>query len=192
MKRHFQVGHGRYGAQWFCSVIDNSSGGLMSHEDLEARERFLFTLEWLLAVTKRHSGGMQFGLAHINFETPKILGETYGAQIAAQKLDEVSHSLRKVFRKTDLVARNGTDFWILVPFTPAEEKLVDKIKYIIETASQSGLQIVERDISIFLLPNDAAELDANSSALEFLAYLKNNHIALASNELLLPAKEQPG
>lgn len=161
----------------------------MSHEDLEARERFLFTLEWLLAVTKRHSGGMQFGLAHINFETPKILGETYGAQIAAQKLDEISHSLRKVFRKTDLVARNGTDFWILVPFTPAEEKLVDKIKYIIETASQSGLQIVERDISIFLLPNDAAELDANSSALEFLAYLKKNHIALASNELSLPAKE---
>lgn len=161
----------------------------MSHEDMDAREKFLFTLEWLLAVTKRHSSGMQFGLAHINYETPKILGETYGAQKAAQKLDEVSHSLRKAFRKTDLVARDGADFWILVPFTPAEEKLVDKIKYIIETASQGGLQIVERDISIFLLPNDAANLDANSSALEFLSYLKKNHIALASQELSLPAIE---
>lgn len=161
----------------------------MSHEDLEARDKFLFTLEWLLAVTKRHSGGLQFGLAHINFETPKILGETYGAQKAAQKLDEVSHSLRKAFRKTDLVARDGTDFWILVPFTPAEEKLVDKIKYIIEAASQSGLHIVERDISIFLLPNDAATLDTSGTAVEFLAYLKKNHIALASNELSLPARE---
>ncbi len=161
----------------------------MSHEDLEARDKFLFTLEWLLAVTKRHSGGLQFGLAHINFETPKILGETYGAQKAAQKLDEVSHSLRKAFRKTDLVARDGTDFWILVPFTPAEEKLVDKIKYIIEAASQSGLHIVERDISIFLLPNDAATMDTSGSAVEFLAYLKKNHIALASNELSLPARE---
>lgn len=159
----------------------------MSHEDLEARDKFLFTLEWLLEVTKRHSGGLQFGLAHVNYESPKVLGETYGAQKASQKLDEVSHSLRSAFRKTDLVARDGADFWILVPFTPAEEKLLDKIKYIINTASQSGLQIVERDISIFLLPNDAAKLGENSKALEFLAYLKKNHIALASNELSLPA-----
>ena len=160
----------------------------MSHEDLEARDKFMFTLEWLLEVTKRHAGGLQFGLAHINYESPKVLGETYGAQQAAKKLDEVSHSLRKAFRKSDLVARDGADFWILVPFTPEEEKLVDKIKYIIETASQSGLQIVERDISIFLLPNDAAKLGANSTATEFLAYLKKNHITLASNELSLPAR----
>lgn len=160
----------------------------MSHEDLEARDKFLFTLEWLLEVTKRHSGGLQFGLAHVNYESPKVLGETYGAQKASQKLDEVSHSLRRAFRKTDLVARDGADFWILVPFTPAEEKLVDKIKYIIDSASQGGLQIVERDISLFLLPNDAAKLGENSTALEFLAYLKKNHIALASNELSLPAK----
>lgn len=161
----------------------------MSQEDFDARDKFLFTLEWLLAVTKRYSGGLQFGLAHINYETSRVLGETYGAQKAAQKLDEVSHSLRRAFRKTDLVAREGADFWILVPFAQSEEKLVDKIKYIVETASQSGLHIVERDISIFLLPNDAAKLDADSSALEFLDYLKKNHIALASNEVSLPARE---
>ena len=160
----------------------------MSQEDFAARDKFLYTLEWLLAVTKRYSGVMHFGLAHINYETSKILGETYGAQKAAQKLDEISHSLRKAFRNTDLVARDGADFWILVPFTPAEEKLVDKIKYIIDTASQSGLQIVERDISVFLLPNDAAKVDENCTAQEFLAYLKKNHASLAKNELSLPAK----
>ena len=161
----------------------------MSLEDIEAREKFLFTLEWLLAVTRRYPEGLHFGLAYIDYETPRILSETYGAQKAALKLDEVLHTLRKAFRKSDLVARDGADFWILIPFAPAEEKLVDKIKYIIDTASQSGLQIVERDISIFLLPNHAADLDANSSALEFLAYLKKNHIALSSQELLLPARE---
>lgn len=161
----------------------------MSHEDFEARDKFLFTLEWLLAVTKRYSGGLQFGLAHINFETSRILGEAYGAQKAAQKLDEVAHSLRRSFRKTDLVSREGADFWILLPFAPAEEKLLDKIKYIVDTASESGLQIVERDISIFLLPNDAAKLDASATALEFLAYLKKNHIHLASNEVSLPARQ---
>lgn len=161
----------------------------MYQEDIEAREKFLFTLEWLLAVTKRYSGHLQFGLAHIDYENPKILGETYGAQQASQKLDEVSHSLRKAFRKTDLVARDGVDFWILVPYTPTDEKLVDKIKYIIETASQGGLQIVERDISIFSLPQDAAELGEDFSALEFLTYLKKNHITLARHEILLPPSD---
>jgi GGDEF domain-containing protein len=183
------------GADWRSDFAVSSiiqAGGLMSQEDFEARDKFLFTLEWLLAVTRRHSGGLQFGLAHINYETPKILGETYGAQKASQKLDEVSHSLRNAFRKSDLVARDGTDFWILVPFAPADEKLVDKIKYIIDTASQGGLQIVERDISIFLLPIDSADtagLDAKSTAMEFLTYLKKNHIALSSHELALPARE---
>jgi len=161
----------------------------MSLEDIEAREKFLFTLEWLLAVTRRYSEGLHFGLAYIDYETPRTLSETYGAQKTALKLDEVLHTLRKAFRKSDLVARDGADFWILIPFAPAEEKLVDKIKYIIDTASQSGLQIVERDISIFLLPNHAADLDANSSALEFLTYLKKNHTALSSQELSLPARE---
>lgn len=161
----------------------------MSQEKFERRDKFLYTLEWLLAVTKRYPSGLQFGLAHIDYKTPRTLGETYGAQQAAKKLDEISHSLHKAFRETDLVARVGTDFWILMPFAQAEEKLVDKIKYIIETASLSGLEIVERDISIFLLPNDAAELDANSSVVEFLAYLKNNHTALASRKLSLPARE---
>ena len=161
----------------------------MSQEDTEAREKFLFTLEWLLAVTKRHSSGLQFGIALIDYNNPKILGETYGAKQAAQKLDEISHSLRSSFRKSDLVARDGTDFWILVPFAPSEERLVDKIRYIIDTASQGGLNIVKRDISIFLLPIDAADLDADSAALEFLKYLKKNRVALSSHELSLPARE---
>ncbi|MBU0621687.1 MAG: diguanylate cyclase [Gammaproteobacteria bacterium] len=160
----------------------------MSQEDYAAREKFLYTLEWLLAVTKRYSGELHFGLAHINYESANILGETFGAQQAAHKLDEVSHALRRAFRKTDLVARDGADFWILVPFSPAEETLVDKISYIIETAAEEGLQIVERDISIFMLPNDAAKLDQNSTALEFLAYLKENHILLADSELSFPAR----
>lgn len=160
----------------------------MFNDDIEAREKFLFTLNWLLAVTKRYSGDFQFCLAHINYKTPQILGETYGAQKASQKLDEISHALRKAFRKTDLVARDGGDFWILVPYSPSE-KLVDKIKYIVETASQSGLQIVERDISIFPLSYQAIELCEECSALEFLSYLKKNHVAFASREISLPQNE---
>lgn len=157
----------------------------MYHEDIEASEKFLFTLEWMLEVTKRYSGHFQFGLAYINFQHPRILGETYGAKEASQKLDEISRTLRKVFRKTDLVARDVTDFWILVPYSPADESLVDKIRYIIETASQSGLQIVERDISIFSLSSDMIRSCGNCSVSEFLAYIKENHVALAHQEITL-------
>ncbi|HEY8887467.1 MAG TPA: diguanylate cyclase [Gallionella sp.] len=151
----------------------------MHQEDLDAREKFLFTLEWLLAVTKRYSGPLQFGLAYIHYKNPGILGETYGAKNASHKLDDVSHSLRKIFRKTDLVARDGMDFWILVPYTPVNEKLVGKVHDIIETASQGGLQIVEHDIFIFSLSQDVAKQCEGCSALEFLTYIKINHIDLA-------------
>ncbi len=158
----------------------------MYHEDIEASEKFLFTLEWMLEVTKRYSEQFQFGLAYINFQQPRILGEAYGAQQASKKLDEISRTLRKAFRKTDLVARDVADFWILVPYSPPDESLADKIKYIVEAASQTGLQIVERDISIFSLSSDMIELCKDCSVSEFLAYIKKNHIALARREISLP------
>lgn len=162
----------------------------MQPADIEACEKFLFTLEWLLAVKKRHPEPSEFALAHISHRHPAILGETYGAAIASRKLDEFSHALRKAFRKTDLVARYGTDFWILVPFTPVNEKLVDKIKYITETASQSGLEIVERDISIFPLSRNLVNPGNEYSAEEFLRHLKRDHIALAHQEVSLPQGEE--
>jgi len=161
----------------------------MHLEDIEASEKFLFTLKWMLAVTERYSDHFQFGLAHINFQNAKVLGETYGAKVASQKLDEIASSLRKAFRKTDLVARDGADFWILVPYTPPDEKLIDKIKYIVETASQSGLQIVERDISIYSLSPDMIKPCEDCSASGFLAYVKENRTALARREISLPESD---
>ncbi len=161
----------------------------MHPEDTEARDKFLFTLGWLLAVTKRHTDCVRFGLAHIDYESSRILGEAYGAQDASERLDEVAHSLRQAFRKTDLVARDGVDFWILVPYTPPEEEFIDKIQYIIETVSQCGLQIVARDISFFLLPADVEGLEADCSSLAFLTHLKKNRIAFARHEISLPASD---
>ena len=159
----------------------------MRQKNAEAREKFLHTLEWLLAVTKRYSGSLQFGLAMISHVDPKLLGETYGAKKAVQQLDEGLYSLRKAFRTTDLVARDGLDFWILIPFPSADEKISDKIKYILESASLAGLQIVERDISIFLLPMNDASVSENITPLQFLAHLKANQATLAHREVTLPA-----
>ena len=152
----------------------------MQPTDLDARDKFLYTLEWLLEVSKRYSGSLQFGLAYIHYKDPHILGQTYGAKSASQKLDEVSHTLRKIFRKTDLVARDGSDFWILVPYTPVKEKLAEKVNDIIEKASQDGLEIVGHDIHLIPLSDEAVQKCEGCSALEFLTHLKVNHIAASS------------
>jgi hypothetical protein len=159
----------------------------MLQEEIEAFTKFQLILEWLLPVSARYAGSVQFGLALIDFENPKILGETYGAQRTAQKLNEISCSLRTAFRKTDLVARNGTDFWILAPYTVASEKLSDKIKDIIDVTSRNGLDIVERDISIFSLADHAPVLSVDPSPQRFLSYLKHNHAQFSRKKAELPA-----
>lgn len=161
----------------------------MSHEENDAHEKFLFTLGWLLAVTRRYSGNLEFGLAHINFENPGALGDAYGAPLASHKLDEVLQLLRKAIRKTDLVARDGADFWILLPHASGEEKLADRIREIVDLTSQSGLQIVERDLSLYSFPKGIPELEADISAYQFLNHLRRNHDTLASRELCLPPSE---
>ena len=162
----------------------------MSQESMQFHDRFLFTLDWLLAVTRRYSGHLRFGLVHISFANPAVLGETFGAQGAAMKLDEALSTLRTAFRRTDLVTRDGTDFWIVVPYTPTDGKLADKIREILAVASQTELTIVERDVSFFSLPFDTPELNPDCSAAEFLTYLKKNHLRLADHEISLTPEEQ--
>ncbi len=157
----------------------------MYQENGEAREKFYFVLEWLLAVTRRYPGPLRFGLAHINYEDPKLLGEIYGAKDAVQRLEEVTRSLRNALRKTDLVAREGLDFWIIVPFT--DDKISDKIGYVLESASLAGLRIVERDISFFLLPLTDVPLNEDISVPELFAFLKENRNSLSRREIILPA-----
>jgi GGDEF domain-containing protein len=161
----------------------------MLPNEREALEHFLFTLEWLLAVTARYPGSdVQIGLIHVDFGDPRILGEFYGAQRASQRLQEVTRCLRSAFRKTDLVARDGEDFWILTPYTPVTDKLSDKAMHITRIASKNGLEFVERDISIFSL-TDVVALSKDRNASQFLLHLKQHHIPLARSERILPAAD---
>lgn len=157
----------------------------MHRQDIEARDNFLFTLEWILAVTKRYPDSLHFGLAHISVGTSQRLGDAYGAQEASRKLVEVSHALRKAFRKTDLVARDGVDYWILAPYTPSEN-ISDKIMGIIEDASRNGLDIADRNIAIFSLPLKREHPEGSRSALGFLRTVKSLCETKACHELCGP------
>ena len=81
--------------------------------------------------------------------------------------------MRRAFRKTDLVARNGTDIWVLLPCASHESVLL-KISRLVEIAAENGLDIVDRDVSIFSVSN-AALLEGRQfdSPLDFLDFLGN-------------------
>jgi GGDEF domain-containing protein len=129
-------------------------------EDIVARDRFMFTLEWLMALFERHPTCLHFALIHVCFHDKESLGNAYGAKSAMDMLCHLACELRSAFRKTDLVARNGTDFWILAPYA-VPETVTEKVKQFVEVASQNGFDIVDRDIAIFDFPN--AEIVSNKT-----------------------------
>ena len=160
----------------------------MSQANIELREKFLYTLDWLLAVPSVTLPTFNSAWS-ISILGPRITGRHLRRQEAAHRLDEILDCMKQAFRKTDLVARDGVDFWLLVPFTQASEQLADKIREIVSIASQNHFEIVERDISVFSLPFNAPELNQDCPAEEFLAYLKKNHIRLASHAVVLPPEK---
>jgi len=152
-------------------------------EDIENRDRFLFIFEWLMAIMSRYMCSMQFGLVHIDHGDKNELGDAYGAKDAAEQLVAMTSHLKAAFRSTDLVARIGSDFWIIVPYTPATEKVQDKVRSIMQDAAHDGLKAVGQDASIFCFPSEDKALNQKLielSGIEFLGYLKAHRHMLSS------------
>lgn len=141
------------------------------NEDTAAWEKFLYVLDWVLALQARYANNVRYSLVCVSFHNQRALGDAYGARDAVQMLVELAGKLRGGLRKTDLVARNGTDIWVLIPFvTP--ESVLSKVGQIVEIAAANGLDIVDRDVSIYSVP-DAGILEGNrfESPQDFLDFI---------------------
>ncbi|MBV1775635.1 GGDEF domain-containing protein [Burkholderiaceae bacterium DAT-1] len=165
----------------------------MIKDDIEARDFFLHTLEWLAAVMDRYPGYLYFGLVLVSYASADELGKHFGAKEAVRQLGEVGDSLKDILRKTDLIARDGTDFWILTPYTPANETIRDKVLSTVQALPHQELGIVERDVSIFALPIDLGPASLRQKPEDLLRYLKANRQAMASHffRLSLDQSTQP-
>ena len=162
----------------------------MSFNDANARTHFLNTLDWLIAVVTRYADNFNFALVKIAYGSKNELGEAYGAQEASKQLVEMTQDLQHAFRKTDLVCRNGTDFWIIFPYTPFSENIYEKILSVIEEANHNGINIVDREIAIFTLPFDTSKHEKqNLTAIELLDYLKKHQAEFASHVFQLSAQD---
>lgn len=160
----------------------------MMIEDIESRNNFLATLEWLLAIAARYDHSIELGLIHIEYGHKNELGETYGAHEAVNQLAEMTRHLKQVFRKTDLVCRNGSDFWVIVPYTPSTEKLFDKVFEILGGMEHEGLRIVNPEISVFDLTSlitAFVKQQREFNALDFIEYLRANKESFAQRTFCL-------
>lgn len=147
-------------------------------DDINAKEKFLFHLEWLLALEQRYFHILQSGLVHIAYDPKDVQGLTFGAGDAANKLGEVMDCLKQAFRSTDLVMREGMSFWILTPFTQLDP-VMEKVRKVITTAPNNGLDIARSDIGIFLMRDHMKpDLPAFKTGAEFLAFLLKNQTPL--------------
>ncbi len=157
----------------------NSSGGQMKN-DAALWDRLLYILEWTLAIKLRHAEQLDFSMVYIKFDDKGKLGNLYGAMGAAQMLFKLTHELNDAMRKTDVVARSGSNFWVLIPHHEAES-VVSKVAKIVEIAGKNGLDAVDCDISIFpLLNNEILKQGGLDSPLLFLDYVKS-HCSVAKS-----------
>lgn len=167
----------------------NTENNELILSDIESRRVFLFTLEWLLALMKRYSTPLHFGLVYIKFGNNHEIGEIFGINEAFKQLTSLTSSLTATFRKTDLITRDFTDFWVIVPYAADAEKINDKILSILQEAEHHCLNVVDREISIFELPFTSVEApNIPTAAIEFLEYLKENKQQFARYVFRLPAR----
>jgi GGDEF domain-containing protein len=158
--------------------------------DTNARTLFLNTLDWLLAVITRYPDHFNFALIKIAYGSKNELGDAYGAPEASKQLIAMTQDLQEAFRKTDLVARDGSDFWIIFPYTPFSENIHEKILGVIQEAHHAGLNIVNREISIFTLPfNSENSNNPTLPAVDLLHFLKQHQSQYASHVFQLSATE---
>lgn len=162
----------------------------MNLHDSMSRTTFLNTLQWLMPVLGRYSSQFNFALVKIAYGFENELGDTYGAEDAAKQLYALTGALQKTFRKADLIARNGTDFWIIFPYTPFSENIYEKIRSVIDNSDYEELNIVDREIAIFTSPFGLnAENKTITSALDLLDHLKTNQDQYAQHVFEISAAE---
>lgn len=161
------------------------------NNDAQARSIFLNTLQWLMAVTDRYASDFNFALVKIAYGNKNELGDAYGAPEASKQLSSLTTSLQKTFRKADLIARNGTDFWIIFPYTPFSENIYEKIRGVIDDADHEELNIVNREIAIYLSP---FEIDYPNNdeflAIDLLNHLKQHQSQFAQHVFKIAPAEQ--
>jgi len=82
-------------------------------------EHFAAVLDWV-AKQRPDSPQSRYSIFRVGFEDPQLLGSTLGAADASRRLTQFGGVLAATVRKTDIVTRDVSVFWILTPECDAD------------------------------------------------------------------------
>lgn len=122
----------------------------MIQEELGDGEKFMAVLEWMIALGHRQSGVLEAGLVYVTYDPEEVRDLTFSASDTVEQLSVIKNCLRSAFRHSDLICRDGVNFWILAPFTQIEPVL-DKVQRVIKSAPENGLSFAKNNFQVFML-----------------------------------------
>ncbi len=132
-------------------------------------DQFIVVLDWL--ITQRpDSAYARFCLFRVAFDDPQTLGQTFGASEAMRRLNQFGTLLAGTVRRTDLVARDLSVFWILTPECNSEI-LGYRISEIVIKVEEIGLDVVKCTVDAHVFPIENADVSSARVLLDSLASL---------------------
>ena len=107
-------------------------------------------LDWLTG-QRPDSVHAHFSMFRVGFENPQALGNQFGASDAMRRLNLFGNMLAATFRRTDMVTRDLTDFWILTPECNAD--IVGcRLCEVAGGVKDFGLDVVDCTVGAYLFP----------------------------------------
>ena len=113
-------------------------------------------LDWLMN-QRPDSAYAHFCLFQVAFDNPQVLGSTFGAAAAMRQLNQFGAMLASTLRRSELVARALSDFWILAPQCNSD-MVGCRLCEIAEKVEEFGLNVVQCSIGAYLFPLAPADV----------------------------------
>jgi len=130
-------------------------------------DEFAAVLGWVMN-QRPDSPYSHYSIFRVGFEDPQLLGSTFGAADAMHRLNQFGGTLAATVRKTDIVTREVSVFWVLTPECNAE-MVGCRLCEIAGKVKQFGLDVGRCTVGAWLFPLPGA---TESTARTLLARLK--------------------
>ena len=132
-------------------------------------DQFAAVLDWVMK-QRPDSAYSRYSIFRVGFEDPQLLGSTFGAADAMRRLNQFGSSLAATVRKTDIVTRQVSVFWVLTPECNAD-MVGCRLCEIVGKVKQFELDVGHCSVGAWLFPLPGATDSAASALLAHLGTL---------------------
>lgn len=113
-------------------------------------DQFAAVLGWVMN-QRPDSPYSRYSIFRVGFEDPQLLGSTFGAADAMHRLNQFGGALAATVRKTDIVSRDVSVFWVLTPECNAD-MVGCRLCEIVGKVTQFGLDVGHCSVGAWLFP----------------------------------------